>query len=182
VPASRTRRRSSTALQPRRRAQAQPRAQPRDVLIVDDEEVVRGLLVWLFEEEGYTVREAASGAQALAELEAQPPSCMILDLMMPEVDGQEVLRQRAERGLAPETRVVVLTAKTARGDEVWCWEHGADEYLNKPFDGERLLKLVKDLMKLTPAQLAHRRDVGLSEARRIDAIETALKAKNAKGR
>src|SRR5690348_8157893 len=71
-----------------------------DVLVVDDDEVVRGMLVWLFEEDGYHVREAIDGAEALKELTAEPPACMILDLMMPVVDGQAVLQRRQEDGLA----------------------------------------------------------------------------------
>jgi DNA-binding response OmpR family regulator len=147
----------------------------RDVLLVDDDEIVRGLLVWLFEDAGYEVRQAADGREALAALGRQAPDCMVLDLMMPEVDGFEVLRRRQERQLAQETRVIILTAKDSPSDQVLCWEHGADEYLTKPFDGDRLIKLVGDLMGLSPEQLRHRRDVGLQEARRMDEIERAFK-------
>jgi DNA-binding response OmpR family regulator len=145
------------------------------ILIVDDEEIVRGMLVWLFEEAGYVVREAVDGGQALEALADDPPACMILDLMMPGVDGQTVLQRRQEQDLAPDTRIVVLTAKTAPSDEVWCWERGADEFLTKPFDADQLLKLVGDLMSLTVDQLRHRREVGLADARRLDALEAALK-------
>ncbi len=145
-----------------------------DVLVVDAEELVRSLLAWLFEDAGFDVRQAADGKEALEELAVDPPDCMVLDLMMPQVDGQAVLRTRTQDGLAPDTRIVVLTAKDSRADEVWCWEHGADEYLTKPFDGDRLLKLVRDLIGLTPDQLRHRREVGLAEARRLDAMEQAF--------
>jgi DNA-binding response OmpR family regulator len=145
-----------------------------DVLVVDDDEVIRGMLAWLFEEAGYAVRQAADGGEALTALSARPPDCMILDLMMPEISGEAVLQQRLETNLAPHTRIIVLTAKTDRGAEVWCWERGADEYLVKPFDGDRLLKLVADLMSLSAEQLKHRREVGLAEARRLDAIEAAF--------
>ena len=145
------------------------------MLVVDDDEIIRGMLAWLFEDAGYTVRQAGNGAEALAELQAKPADCMVLDLMMPEVDGQQVLAQRQESGLAPNTRVIVLTAKTGHTDEVWCWERGADEYLTKPFDGERLIKLVGDLMALSLEQLKHRREVGLAEAKRLDAMEKAFK-------
>jgi DNA-binding response OmpR family regulator len=153
-------------------------APPRDVLVVDDDEVVRGLLAWLFEDAGYTVRQAEDGRQALTALRDRAPDCLVLDLMMPEVDGLAVLREREERDLAPEARVVILTAKDSRADEVFCWENGADEFLNKPFDGERLMKLVADLLGLSADQLRHRREVGLAEARRLDAIESAFKHKD----
>ena len=145
-----------------------------DVLVVDDDEVIRGMLVWLFEEAGYQVRQSSEGSEALQELASSPPACMILDLMMPGVDGQTVLQRRQETGLAPDTRTIVLTAKSDRNAEVWCWERGADEYLIKPFDGDRLIRLVGDLMGLSSEQLRHRREVGLAEARRLDAIEAAF--------
>jgi DNA-binding response OmpR family regulator len=107
---------------------------------------------------------------------------MILDLMMPEVDGQTVLARRQEASLSPDTRIVVLTAKTDRSDEVWCWERGADEFLNKPFDGDKLIKLVADLMGLSAEQLRHRREVGLAEARRLDAMEAAFATNPEAGR
>ena len=146
----------------------------RDVLVVDDDEVIRGMLAWLFEDAGYTVRQAADGEEALAELKREAPGCMVLDLMMPGVDGQTVLQRRQETSLAVRTRVIVLTAKNDRHTEVWCWERGADEYLIKPFDGDKLLRLVGDLMGLSSEQLRHRREVGLAEARRLDAIEAAF--------
>ena len=142
-----------------------------EVLVVDDDEVVRGLLVWLFEDAGYQVREAADGREALEALRERAPTCMVLDLMMPEVDGLTVLRTRSAEGIAPDTRVIILTAKDSRADEVFCWEHGADEYLNKPFDGERLIKLVGDLTGLAAEQVHHRREVGLAEAKRLDALQ-----------
>jgi DNA-binding response OmpR family regulator len=148
----------------------------KSVLVVDDDEVVRGLLAWLFEDAGYSVRQAADGAEALAALAAPAPDCMVLDLMMPDVDGQTVLQRRQEQHLAPTTRVVVLTAKTDRQSQVWCWERGADEYLTKPFDGDRLLRLVADLMAMSALDLRHRREDGLAEAKRLDAIEAAFGA------
>lgn len=148
-----------------------------DILIVDDDEVVRGLLAWLFEDAGFGVRQGVDGRAALEALQGDAPACLILDLMMPEVDGLTVLKERRAQDLAPDTRVVILTAKDSRADEVFCWEQGADEYLNKPFDGDRLLKLVGDLMGLSAEQLRHRREVGLAEARRLDALEQAFHAK-----
>mgnify|MGYP001241983735 CR=1 FL=1 len=148
-----------------------------DILVVDDDEVVRGLLAWLFEDAGYAVRQAGDGREALFELIQEAPDCMVLDLMMPDVDGQTVLRRRREEGLAPDTRVIILTAKDSRADAVYCWEQGADEFLQKPFDGERLIKLVGDLMSLSADQLRHRREVGLEEARRLDAIDAVFRNK-----
>jgi CheY-like chemotaxis protein len=148
-----------------------------DLLVVDDDEIIRGMLAFLFESEGHSVEQAADGAEALEVLRRRQPECMVLDLMMPGVDGLSVLRTRRQEGLAPDTRVIVLTAKSGTEDRVWCWEAGADEFLTKPFEPERLLRLVRDMAALAPAEAQRRRDVGLTEARRIDAIEAALRGR-----
>ena len=146
-----------------------------DVLVVDDDEIIRGMVAFLFETEGYSVAQAAGGAEALEHLGNEAPKVMVLDLMMPGVDGLTVLRTRAEQGLAPETRVVVLTAKTSSEDSVWCWEAGADEFVNKPFEPDRLIRVVIELTALPPDEARRRREVGLSEAKRLDAIEAAIR-------
>jgi len=149
-----------------------------DLLVVDDDEVIRGMLAFLFEGDGHAVEQADDGATALDVLRRRQPDCMVLDLMMPGVDGVTVLRTRQEEGLAPDTRVIVLTAKSGTDDAVWCWEAGADEFLTKPFDPDRLLRLVRDLAALTPAEAQRRRELGLADSRRIDAIEAALRGRS----
>lgn len=148
-----------------------------EVLVVDDDEIIRGMLAFLLEGDGHSVDQAADGAEALEVLRMRQPDCMVLDLMMPGVDGLGVLRHRRDEGLAPHTRVIVLTAKSGTEDAVWCWEAGADEFLTKPFDPERLLRLVRDLSRLTPAEAQRRRELGLADSRRIDAIEAALRGR-----
>jgi DNA-binding response OmpR family regulator len=68
----------------------------------------------------------------------------------------------------------VLTAKTDSRDAVWCWELGADEYLSKPVDPDRLAREVRMLLARTPTELRHRREVGLADARERDRIERAF--------
>jgi DNA-binding response OmpR family regulator len=147
------------------------------VLIVDDDASVRAMLGYLLHDEGYEVSEAADGAEAITELTIGAPDCMILDLMMPNVDGLDVLRARRERGLAPDTRVLVLTAKTDTSDAVWCWELGADEYLNKPVDPDKLAREVRQLLARSTGELQHRRTVGLADARERDKLEAAFTPK-----
>ncbi len=144
------------------------------MLVVDDDPSVLAMLGYVLHDEGYEVREATDGAEALQELLIAPPDCMVLDLMMPNVDGVEVLRRRRERELATRTRVLVLTAKTDTRDAVWCWELGADEYLTKPVDPDRLAREVRKLMDRTPQELRHRREVGLADAKERDRIEQAF--------
>lgn len=148
-----------------------------EVLVVDDDASIRTLLAFVFQDEGFVVSEAADGLEALDVLRTAPPALMILDLMMPEVDGVAVLRARHTEGLALGTRILVLTAKTETQDMVWCWELGADEYLTKPVDPDRLLREGLALLKRTPDELRHRREQGLTEARRLDAIEAAFRQK-----
>ena len=111
-----------------------------EVLIVDDDDDIRAILAFTLEDAGYEVREAADGNQAIAALEARAPDCLVLDVMMPGYDGFAVLRSRRQSNLAPQARVILLTARTAERDFVRGWELGADEYLTKPFDPDRLLE------------------------------------------
>jgi DNA-binding response OmpR family regulator len=156
-----------------------PRPAPgeQSVLIVDDDPSIRSMLGFLFEDEGFQVREAADGQDALDAMEADPPDAMVLDLMMPRVDGHEVLRRRRSRELATDTRIVILTAKSDPSDAVWCWELGADEYINKPVDPEKLLREVQILLRRTPDEIRARRAEGLAEARRLDEMEAAFDSK-----
>lgn len=144
------------------------------VLIVDDDPSIRTMLGFLFEDEGFVVLEAADGREAVSALESDPPDAMVLDLMMPVLDGHAVLRVRNELGLAPNTRIVVLTSKTEASDAVWCWELGADDFVAKPVDPEVLLRDVQGLLRETASGLAKRRADGLAEAKRLDAMEAVF--------
>ena len=144
------------------------------VLIVDDDPSIRTMLGFVFEDEGFEVREAADGVEAVEALEQAAPDLMVLDLMMPRLDGHGVLRARQEQGLAEDTRILILTAKSDPSDAVWCWELGADEYVNKPVDPEKLLKESVLLLRRDPETVRARRKEGLTEARRLDAMEAAF--------
>lgn len=144
------------------------------VLIADDDPGIRSMLGYVFAEAGHDVIEAADGLEAVDVLRTAPPALLVLDLMMPFVDGVEVLRVRRASGLAEDTRILVLTAKTDGQDAVWCWELGADEFLTKPVDPDRLLREGLALLRRTPEELRHRREQGLADARRLDTMEAAF--------
>jgi DNA-binding response OmpR family regulator len=110
---------------------------PPDVLVVDDDPDIRAMLGYSLGGE-FNVRFAAGGQEAIDELEARPPAAMILDVMMPEVDGYDVLEARRSRGLAPDTHVVMLTAKTDESEMVRSWGLGAHAYVSKPTDPEHI--------------------------------------------
>ncbi|MFL6203931.1 MAG: response regulator transcription factor [Acidimicrobiales bacterium] len=108
-----------------------------DVLVVDDDPDIRAMLGFSLGGE-FNVRFATGGQQAIDELAARPPAAMILDVMMPDVDGYDVLEARRERSLAPDTHILVLTCKTDERDMVRSWSLGADAYLSKPTDPEQI--------------------------------------------
>ena len=145
-----------------------------DVLVVDDDPDIRSMLAMVLDDAGFRVREAADGVAALAALEEKAPDLMVLDVMMPNVDGFGVLRSRRQKGLAPGTRVLMLTAKTAERDFVRGWELGADEYLTKPFDIERLVNKIKELIQTSTATLQERREAELQKAELLERLESAF--------
>jgi DNA-binding response OmpR family regulator len=106
-----------------------------DVLVVDDDPDIRAMLGYTLGAE-FNVRFATNGSDAIEELATRPPAVMILDVMMPGIDGYDVLEARRERGLAPNTHVLMLTCKTDERDLVRSWALGADAYLSKPTDPE----------------------------------------------
>ena len=98
------------------------------ILVVDDERDVRSLVCHILIDHGYQVEQAVDGREALAKIQASPPDLVVLDLMMPEVDGWQVLRELQGRDSRP--RVVVLSAF---GDVKRVTEAGAVGFLAKPF-------------------------------------------------
>ncbi len=108
-----------------------------DVLVVDDDPDIRAMLGYTLRAE-FNVRFAANGTDAIEQLAVNPPDAMVLDLVMPDLDGYEVLEARRERGLAPHTRVIMLTGKSHEADLVRSWALGADAFLSKPTDPEQV--------------------------------------------
>jgi len=108
--------------------------QTRDILVVEDEPAVRDLVSQILRDEGYSVESAADGAQALRLLQRGHYRLLLLDLMMPRVDGMGVLRAlRAEPTLRPPA-VLIFSALQQRADVLAALEAGADDYITKPFD------------------------------------------------
>ena len=108
------------------------------VLLVDDEDQLRRVMRDLLERQGYTVLEAADGAQALAEVDRGNPDLVILDLNLPGVDGYTVLAQLRSREITRNLPVIVLTAKGDEENEVRVLELGADDFITKPFRARAL--------------------------------------------
>jgi two-component system response regulator MprA len=115
------------------------------VLVVDDEPAVRDSLDRALRLEGYKVELAADGAEALSALDSDSPDAIVLDLMMPRVDGFEVCRRM--RAAGDRTPVLVLTARDGVSDRVKGLDAGADDYLVKPFALDELLARLRALLR-----------------------------------
>ncbi|MGH9068027.1 MAG: response regulator transcription factor, partial [Acidimicrobiales bacterium] len=145
-----------------------------DVLVVDDEPAIRTLVAVGLADAGLVVREAANGHEARDELGSHPPAAMVLDVMMPGMDGFGLLRERRRLGLAADTRVVMLTSRTSERDFLSAWRLGVDEYLTKPFDIDRLVATTRELMATSPAVLARRREAELARSELLERVEAVF--------
>ena len=116
------------------------------ILVIEDEDAVREGIVENLSIEGYTVIWRSNGNQGLLAFEEELPDLVILDLMMPELDGLEVCR-RIRSSERPQTPVIMLTAKSSEVDKVVGLELGADDYLTKPFGMRELFARVRALLR-----------------------------------
>ena len=121
----------------------------RAIAVVEDDESIREMLRYYFQSVGYTVRAYESG-EALFEDEGQPlPLLYILDIMLPGMDGLEILRRLREGRETSEVPVIMLTARSAEMDRVSGLENGADDYVVKPFGIMELQARVKAVLRRT---------------------------------
>jgi two-component system, OmpR family, response regulator BaeR len=116
------------------------------ILVVDDETNLRAMLRVYLEQEGYRVVEAADGRAALYVARVEKPDLVVLDLMMPEMNGTEFMRAF---GKEAETPVIMLTAKVEDTDKILGLEVGADDYVTKPFNVRELVARVRAVLRRT---------------------------------
>lgn len=114
------------------------------VLVVDDEEMVREVVVAYLAREGYATVEAADGNAALEAVASHRPDLIVLDVMLPELDGYSVLQQLRTHTQVP---VILLTARSQEVDRVLGFELGADDYVVKPFSPRELSARVKSVLR-----------------------------------
>src|SRR5919199_6157723 len=114
------------------------------ILLVDDEPNLRHTVGYNLRREGYEVVQAADGEAALGAAQSQPPDLVVLDLMLPGIDGLEVCRRLRQRSAVP---ILMLTARDTEIDRVVGLEVGADDYLAKPFSMRELLARVKAILR-----------------------------------
>jgi DNA-binding response OmpR family regulator len=149
---------------------------PSTVLLVDDEESVQKLLTYPLEREGYRVVQARDGEEALDRYRETPVDLVILDLMLPRLDGLAVCRRlREERSAVP---IIMLTARGDEGDKVLGLELGADDYITKPFSIREFMSRVRALLRraqLPP--LGERADLIELDGLRIDTARRTVEAR-----
>jgi DNA-binding response OmpR family regulator len=151
-------------------------ADPATILLVDDEDAVQKLLAFPLEQEGFRVLQARDGEEALESFEREQVDLVVLDLMLPAVDGLEVCRRLRARSTVP---IIMLTARDDELDKVVGLELGADDYITKPFSIREFRSRVRALLR--------RSALGAQENGRellaLDGVEidTARRTVNAKG-
>lgn len=119
----------------------------RKILVVDDEPVLVETIAYNLEQAGYLVTTVANGASALEAARRETPDLIILDIMLPEMDGLEVCRQLRRESNTVTTPIIMLTAKGEEIDKVVGFEIGADDYVTKPFGRRELLARVRALLR-----------------------------------
>jgi signal transduction histidine kinase/FixJ family two-component response regulator len=122
-------------------------ARAASILVVDDEPDVARIMAINLEMEGYQVRMAYNGRQALDEVARSKPDCILLDIMMPEIDGWEVMRILKADPRTEDIPIIVVTARSTDVDQIKGISGGAVEYVTKPFDPHELTRLVARALK-----------------------------------
>jgi two-component system alkaline phosphatase synthesis response regulator PhoP len=132
------------------------------ILVVDDERNIVELVRLYLEKEGYAVVTAGDGEQALVQFERSDPDLVVLDLMLPKMDGFEVCRELRRRGDVP---ILMLTARSEDVDAIVGLELGADDYVTKPFNPRALVARVKAILRRTAATAKGGRPISVGDMR-----------------
>jgi DNA-binding response OmpR family regulator len=137
-------------------------AQAQTVLVVEDEASIASFVALYLKNAGYTVKAVANGTDALAQVGAEQPALIVLDLMLPDMDGIEVCRRIRQRRDVP---ILMLTARDEDIDKIIGLEVGADDYMTKPFNPRELVARVKSILRRSTTE---RRDSETAEIRHGD--------------
>lgn len=124
------------------------------ILVVDDEPEVIDIIEFNLKQAGYDVMQAAHGSEALQKVRERLPNLIILDLMLPEIDGLEICKLLRRNEVTASIPIIMLTARAAEIDRVLGLELGADDYVTKPFSPRELVLRVKNLLQRREGQSA----------------------------
>ena len=128
---------------------------PQTVLVVEDEASISSFISLYLKNSGYEVRSAATGAEAIQQLQAGPVSLILLDLMLPDVDGIDLARRLRQRWDVP---ILMLTARDEDVDKIIGLEVGADDYMTKPFNPRELVARVKAILRRSAPERREREE------------------------
>ena len=141
------------------------------IYVADDDPDIRNLLTFSLIEEGHEVTVAKDGQMALDAILKEAPDLLVLDMMMPRLDGLGVLDGLVSNGMRDSTKVLVLTAKGGEKDRVTGLDRGADRYLIKPFDPDEFLSVVNELLGASSSELASKREDERDQANLLSQLE-----------
>jgi DNA-binding response OmpR family regulator len=142
------------------------------ILVVDDSAEIRHLLSSILVQDGHKVSLAPDGKKAIEMMMKETPDIVVLDIMMPMMDGYAVLREMKSSGVRESVKVLVLTAKSSESDWVRGYKLGADQYLTKPFGVDELTQAIEGLGGMTKDQLKVRREQELDKAQLLSRLES----------
>jgi CheY-like chemotaxis protein len=142
------------------------------IFIADDEADIRRLLAYVLADEGHEVGVAPDGREAIETMIMEPPEVLILDLMMPFMDGLAVLREMQDYQTLDSTKVLVLTAKGSEFDRHLAFDLGADCYLTKPFEADAVAQMVATMLELSKEELKVRREQERDTAHLLSQLES----------
>ena len=123
---------------------------PARILVIEDEPDISALVAYQLAHAGFQVRTASTGREALRALDSETPDLVVLDLMLPEVSGTEILRTMRSQKATRDTPVIVLTARSDEEDRLRGFELGADDYISKPFSPKELVLRVRAVLRRAP--------------------------------
>ena len=144
------------------------------IFIADDDPDIRHLFRFSLADEGHEVGVARNGEEALEAIVAEPPDLLIVDVMMPGMDGYELLDALEAAGIKDALKILVVTARNSEKDWELGFEKGADLYMTKPFDPSELAAAVHDLLNAGEAELRVRRERERDRAHLLSQLEDIL--------
>lgn len=152
----------------------------RRILVVDDEEDILELVAYNLRKQGYEVKCVTTGEQALDEARTNLPDLLVLDLMLPGLDGLDVCRMLKNGGETAEIPIIMLTARGEEADIVVGLEMGADDYITKPFSPRVLLARIKTALRRRRTQEVPATGVMHIEGLTIDTLKHEVQVNGAK--
>lgn len=142
------------------------------ILVVDDEPDLRQLVRTVLTYHGHQVAVAEDGQKAIEALAHSKPEVLVLDLMMPNMDGFGVLKEMKRQGLTGNIKTLVLTCMNREADWLRGYKHGAHQYLTKPFDPEELASKVEMLLTMSETDLTRHRESELDTSQLLSRLES----------